>query len=500
MPVILVSLIVGVLVAFYFYVTQKYKYWQKRGIPCADGIYPIVGHMWMLSSKTIGEFCSKIYNNNKKHSMVGIYNLMSPTLMVLEPELVKTVLQTNFASFYDNGLKVDPKLDPLLALNPFFSYGEKWSTARKRFSYAFSNMRLKILLESVKPVCVMLENFLDSKLDKSGKAEIELKNLFSRFSAQTVAAAGFGVDGFCFDDEKKNKSFRNIGKAIIGPSIRNKIVFTIALTLPSLNRLFKVSFLTKQIDEFFRTLVTELIEQRRTDKTSRNDFLHLMVELERIEGNKFDIEQIASHTLSFVVDGYETTSTSLSFAVFQLATHSEVQDKLRNEILSVFKKYNDVITYEALKEMTYMDQVLNESQRLVPIAGFMLKTCMEEFELKGSDGLTCRVQPGTTVMIPTQGLHQDSRYWENSSVFDPDRFSPDRKHNVQKFTFLPFSEGPRMCVGMRMALLQMKACLAALLRKYSLEISPKMQLPLKMVVGTMLPTAKDGLWVNIRKI
>ncbi|XP_019886567.2 cytochrome P450 9e2 [Ooceraea biroi] len=501
MAVVLVSLILAAVVVFYFYLTRNYNYWQKCGVPCADGFFPGVGHMWMLFTQTMTDLCCKIYNDNKQHSMVGIYNYTLPSLMILEPELVKTVLQSNFASFHENSVKIDPKIDPLTALNPFFSYGEKWAAGRKRLTYAFSSMRLKILLESVKPVCVKLENYLDNKLDKSVEVEEELKNLFSKFTAQVVAGAGFGVDGYCFDDEKKDMSFQKIGKAVLKPSIRKKIVFTIAFFIPSLNKLFKFPLLPKQIDQFFRTLVTELIEQRRADGIPKNDFLQLMVELERIENDKFDVEMLASHALSFFLDGYETSSITLSFVGFQLATHPEVQNRLRDEVLTVLNKYDNEITYEALKEMVYMDQVINESMRLIPTGGFMSKTCTEEFVLKGSDGLTCRVQPGTNVLIPIQGLHKDSRYWENPDVFDPDRFSSDRKHNIQKYTFLPFGEGPRMCVGMRMALLQMKACLAALLRKYSLELSPKTHVPLKMIMyGIILPAVKGGLWVKLRKI
>lgn len=81
--------------------------------------------------------------------------------MVVEPELVKTVLQTNFASFQKNDIYVDPDVDPLAALNPFSSSGEKWVIGRKRLTYAFSTMRLKILLENVKLVCVEFESYLD---------------------------------------------------------------------------------------------------------------------------------------------------------------------------------------------------------------------------------------------------------------------------------------------------------------------------------------------------
>ncbi|EFN68178.1 Probable cytochrome P450 6a13, partial [Camponotus floridanus] len=500
--IVLVFLIVATFIALYFYLARYNKYWQNRGVFCADGALPGVGHMLsvLCMRTTFVESCYKIYQNNRSRSMVGVYNFMSPSLMVLEPELVKKVLQTNFTSFHQNVQKADPDLDPLLANHPFVTYGDKWITGRKRLTYAFSSMRLKILFENVKLVCVMLENYLDKKLSKNGKVELELKDFCSRYTTQIVAATGFGIDGYCFDDENADKSFREIGKQIVEPSMRTAIMVMLRILVPSLNKFFKVSIIPKHIDHFFRTLVADLMEQRRKDGIPRNDFLHLMAELEQIEGDKIDLEILASHALIFFIDGYDTSSTIMSFVGFQLATHPKVQEKLRKEVMTVLDKYGGAMTYEGLKEMTYMDQVLNESQRIIAAGAVLQKECTEECELRGSDGLICCVQPGTEILIPVQGLQEDPRYWKNPEVFDPERFSPENKHNIQKFTFLPFGEGPRMCVGMRMGLLQIKAGFVAILRKYSLELSPRTQVPLKMKVNTMLPAPKGGLWVFFRQL
>ncbi|XP_018404021.1 PREDICTED: cytochrome P450 6a2-like [Cyphomyrmex costatus] len=502
MTIVLVSLILGALIALYFYLTRNYKYWQKCGVPCVDGALPGFGNMLsVISMKThISDFCSKIYNDNKGRSMIGIYNLTSPALIIIEPELVKIVLQTNFSSFAENALHVDDQTtEDLLSYNPFGLSGEKWLNSRKRLSYAFSSMRLKILLESVKKVCTTMEHYMDRKLSNN-ETEFEMKALFSRYTAQVVAGAGFGVDGYCFDDEKKDISFRKLGQAIFKPSIRSTIMFAIIFLIPSLNKIFKLSLIPKHVDNFFRTLVAELLEQRRKDGIPRNDFLHLMVEQERAEDDKFDLAMVTGHAMSFIIDGYETSSTVMSFIGFDLACHPEIQEKLRKEVLSVLNKYNGEITYEGLKEMTYMDQVFNETLRLLSGGFVMKKRCTEECELKGSDGVVCRVPPGMEILIPVPAFHKDPQYWENPEAYDPERFNSERKHSIDKFTFLPFGEGPRICVGMRMAQLQIKAGLAIILRKYRLGLSPKTQIPLKMIHGTILPTPKGGLWAYFKQL
>ncbi|XP_032676676.1 probable cytochrome P450 6a13 isoform X2 [Odontomachus brunneus] len=502
MAIALVSLILGAIIILYLYLTKNLKYWQKRGVPCLNGALPGIGNMWNFISmrETFSEWCRITYNNNKDYSMVGFYNLMKPTLLICEPELVKTILQTNFTNFHINGLTVHPELDPLLSNNPFFTYGDKWMLGRKRLTYAFSGMRLKIIFKSVKQVCEELDNYLDKKLSKVEKVEIELKDLFAKYTAQVVANAGFGVNGLCFDDKKQKDSFDAIGKSFFEPSLMNNIISNIVFLIPWLGKVLRLRFLPKKVDHFFRTMIKDIMEQRRTSETRRNDFLQLMVELEHMENDKFDIEVLASHAVSFFFDGYETSSLTLSFIGFHLAAYPEVQKKLREEIITVLSKHNGTLTYEALKEMIYMDQVINESQRVLPALAYLTKICTNAIDLKGSDGVVCSVEPGTNIVISVHGLQSDSRYWENPDVFDPERFSPEKKHAIEKFAFLPFGEGPRMCVGMRMAILQIKACLAIFLRKYSLELSPKMQLPLKLGAASFMNTIEGGVWAFIRPI
>ncbi|XP_012536047.1 cytochrome P450 6j1 [Monomorium pharaonis] len=500
MAIVLVLLIFVVLVALYFYLTKNYKYWQKRRIPCPDGIVPGFGHFWdvVMLKSSLSQICHKFYNENRNRSMIGFYNMMTPSLLILESELVKKVLQTSFVNFSENGIEVDPELDPLLANNPFFTTGDEWLTGRKRLTYAFSSMRLKILLETIKQVCEKFESYLDKKLSKTGKAELELKTLFARFTSQVVSSAAFGVDGLCFD-EKDKESFYEVGNEFLKPSLWNSIVFNITFFMPWLNKIFKASILPKKADRLFRTMVANVIEKRQKEGIRGNDFLQVMVDLENMNNNKINLDVLTSHAVSFFLDGYETSSSTLSFVAYQLATHPEVQKKLREEIVSVINKHNGV-TYEALGEMTYMDQVFKESMRIIPTVGSQNKICTKEIMLRGSDGLICRVEPGTPVLISIMGLHEDPRYWENPKQFDPERFSRDRKHNIEKFAYLAFGEGPRMCVGMRMAELQIKACLAMFLRKYSIELSPKTRLPLRLLSSSFLSYVEGGLWGIIRPL
>ncbi|KOC64924.1 Cytochrome P450 9e2 [Habropoda laboriosa] len=495
------TLLAGAIVLLCFYLYRTYTYWQRNGIPVGKGYVPIAGHILsvIFMRRSIKDVIQKIYDDHKQHSMVGFYKTTKPVLIVREPALVKVVMQSKFSNFHQNGMKIEPDMDPLLAKNPFFIYGEEWSAGRKRLTYAFSNVRLKTLFTAVSGVCKKFEDFLNRRLKSSNKYEVELKYLFSKFTGEVVANAGLGIEGLCFEDKVHPNAFDEISRSIFKPNALQGFLTMIMLFLPHLNRLFKMSFIPKEMDRFFRRIVAENLELRRTESVPRNDFLQLMIELEK-SGEKLDVDSITSHALSFYVDGIESSSITLSFIGYHLALHTDIQEKLRDEVNAKIAKYDGVLTFDALKEMTYMEQVISESQRDFPVLTFLNKICTEEFELQGSDGLTFRAKPGNEILIPVYALQHDPNYWTNPDDFDPERFNEERKHSIEKMTFLPFGEGPRICVGMRMAMLQVKAGLATLLRSYKIELSPKTKSPIKLSPSYFLTSPVGGIWVYLSKL
>ncbi|XP_071862522.1 cytochrome P450 9e2-like [Bombus fervidus] len=490
------TLLTGLLLLVCLYLYLRYNHWKRNGIPTAKGYVPIFGHLLPVLMKRIhfAQLIQKVYDEHKDYSMVGIYNGTEPSLILRDPNLVKTVLQSNFSSFHENRHDIAPDVDILLSKNPFFCTGDAWLNGRKRLTYAFSNVRLKVLLVAVNGVCKKFEDFLNRQLETKSKYEIELKQLFLRFTGEVVANAGLGIEGQCFEDETTPSAFDKL----TGNTLTASLTTVIWQCFPVIGRLFKFKLLPERLEEFFRKVVAENLEIRRSEPIYRNDFLQLMIDMEKI-GDKVDEETIAAHALSFFLDGTETSSLTLTYIGYDLAVHPDVQEKLRNEVMSKIEKHGG-LTYEALKEMTYMNQVISESQRCHTIGGFMFKTCTEDFVLQGSDALTYRMKPGMSVIIPIAGLQSDPKYWTDPDVFDPERFNEERKQTVKKMTFLPFGEGPRICVGMRLAMQQMKACLASLLSNYKLELSPRTQVPLKISLKHFMLEVDGGVWVYISKL
>ncbi|XP_003484562.1 probable cytochrome P450 28d1, partial [Bombus impatiens] len=309
------------LLCFYFYL--RYNHWKRNGIPTAKGYVPILGHLLPVAMKRIHfvEFIRKVYNEHKDYSMVGIYNGTMPSLILREPNLVKTVLQSNFSSFHENAFKVDPNMDPLSAKDPFFSTGNAWLNGRKRLTYAFTNVRLKVLLVAVNGVCKKFEDFLNRQLETKNKYEVELKLLFLRFTGEVVANAGLGIEGHCFEDETTPSAFDQLTGNTLGVSLTTLVW----QYFPAIGRPLKLKLVPKEIDQFFRKVVAENLEIRRREPIYRNDFLQLMIDMGKT-GEKVDEEVITAHAFSLYLNGTETSSLTLSYVGYDLAARPEIQE------------------------------------------------------------------------------------------------------------------------------------------------------------------------------
>ncbi|KAM4812099.1 cytochrome P450 3A9-like [Urocitellus parryii] len=210
----------------------------------------------------------------------------------------------------------------------------------------------------------------------------------------------------------------------------------------------------------------------------RIDFLQLMIDSQISQDKESykglsDLE-IAAQSGIFILAGYDTTSTSLSFIMYLLATHPDVQKKLQQEIDETLPNKGPV-TYDVLFEMKYLDMVVNETLRLYPIVERIERVCKKDVELNG-----VFIPKGKIVTIPTYSLHKISTYWPEPEKFYPERFSKKNKDSINPYIYMPFGNGPRNCIGMRFALMNMKLAFIRLLQNSSFHPCKETQIPLKL--------------------
>merc|ERR1719483_859757 len=189
----------------------------------------------------------------------------------------------------------------------------------------------------------------------------------------------------------------------------------------------------------------------------------------------------------FLLAGFDTVATVLSFTLFFIATNPECLKKAQKEIDEVLE--GEFPDYESANSLNYLEMCINESMRIYP-PGFMVDRVVEDdIEIEG-----VKIPGGITVTIPICGIHRDPELWENPEQYDPERFTPENKATRHPYAFMPFGQGPRNCIGMRLAMLEMKVALASVLQALTPVVCDKTVCPPKMEQYQL--RAVDGLWIK----
>jgi cytochrome P450 len=244
------------------------------------------------------------------------------------------------------------------------------------------------------------------------------------------------------------------------------------------NEIFK---LKEQI--FLKDLNVDFAKQREVNnETDSRSFFDLMKKV------PLPYEEFLEATIFFMGASAETTSSSLANILHLLGMYQDVQNKLYDELKSVLKSEKDYVQEDEMSKMTYLDLVIKESLRLLPVAIMQGRTATKSLKLK-----KYLLPAGTSTNINTLIIHTDPKYWgEDALEFRPERFLEDHFHNMHPFAYFPFSHGPRMCPGMKYAQMTMKIFLSRFLMKYKVS-SPLTYKELKFIFGLTLKTKQDPI-------
>lgn len=421
--------------------------------------------------------------------------IRSPKLFIIDSSLVKEILVTNFKHFNKNDLNaINEEKNQLFGHNPFFFWGQKWKDERGVVTPAFTSSRNKAIYPIIEDVCVKLANYLKSGISDGFNG----KDLCERYTAEAISSCVFGIDANSFLKEKSE--IHIMGNKLIDDFFQKFGLATILSTFPILNKI-QLSYSEPDVEQFLIQLMKDSVKYRTENKIERSDFMQYMIQLKEKKPNMTDIE-FTSHAISFFSDGFGTTSTAISHVFYNLASNKSVQDKLRDEIRKNILKTGSV-DYDTLSEMNYLDQTFNESIRLNPVLGSLVKACTESIEVKNSDGKSFLIEEGTAIYIPVYSIHMDPEYYPEPKQFKPERFDPENggiKAFKDKGVFLGFGDGPRTCLGSKIATMISKAVIVHIVNKFEITVNKKTIEPLELDPKALLLVPKGGIWLDFKEI
>ncbi len=232
-----------------------------------------------------------------------------------------------------------------------------------------------------------------------------------------------------------------------------------------------------------RELLMTIINERRADPSRDDvDFLAMYIDARDKQGNPFSDKDLLDELMTLIVAGFETSANTLNWVWYLVAKHPEVEAKLIAEAKDKLPGVS-ALSSEALTEMQYTQQVLEETLRLYPPVWLFTRRAHEADELEKFD-----VPADTDIYLSPFVLHRSEHYWADPESFDPDRFAPTDKPKKDR-PYFPFSLGPRRCLGEYFSFLEMKVHLGLLLPRFRMELVDDAQPDLELAIN--LRSAQD---------
>ncbi|XP_059618987.1 probable cytochrome P450 28d1 [Phlebotomus argentipes] len=497
----IICVFVGLGIIFYIYMTWHFDYWKKRHIPSPAPRF-LLGNLpgAVIQKRHMSYDIDDIYKEYKsQHGFVGIINMRQPHILVIDPLLVKQVLISEFHSFADNSFAhfTDKKTDPIFGRNPFILKGKEWEEKRAEITPAFTTSRIQTMNPVIEHVCKRMTKYLQYKIQQRPDG-FEAKELAAKYTTDVMSSCVFGLDGGSFTGGKA--IIREMGKILFTPNWRIFAYFVVAQVFPYLPKVYKLAFVPKVVEQFFVEIMKDAVAFRRQTNVDRFDYLHYLLELQE-KKNLNDLDMVA-HAITFFIDGFETSSVAISYTLYQLGRNKRVQDKLRKEIRDTLAKHSE-LSYDVVAEMPYLNQIFIEALRLHPPFSVFCKTCTETSEFRLSPGEFRRVDKGMQILIPTYSLHRDPEYYDQPDKFMPERFNPEHggvKAYRDKGVFFPFGDGPRICLGEKFAMAQVKAAIVAIVKSFEISVNAKTKTPLALDAKQYISYPIGGLWLDFKTL
>ncbi|XP_026027337.1 cytochrome P450 3A40 isoform X3 [Astatotilapia calliptera] len=471
------TLLAALVTLLFVYSCWTYGTFKRLGVPGPSPI-PFFGTMlaYRKGFFNFDEECHKKYGK-----MWGIFDGRQPVLCITDPAMIKTILIKECYSFFTN--RRNFRLNGPLYDAVTVAEDDQWRRIRSVLSPSFTSGRLKEMFDIMKQHSAVLISSMKKKADKD--EPLEMKEFFGPYSMDVVTSTAFSVD----IDSLNNPSdpFVTNIKKMLKFDLFSPIVLTVAVfpfMIPILEKL-EFSFFPASVTDFFYAALQKIKIDRETSKQkTRVDFLQLMIDSQQNNDSKQDKgltdHEILSQAMTFLFAGYETTSSSLTFLSYNLATNPQVMKKLQEEVDATFPN-KAPIQYQELMQMEYLDCVINESLRLFPIASRLERVAKASVEINGFV-----IPKGMVVMVPTWPMHRDPEIWPEPEKFKPERFSKENKETIDPYSYMPFGAGPRNCIGMRFALVVMKLAIVEILQRYSFSVCKETEIPIELDIQGLL--------------
>ncbi|KAH8402379.1 hypothetical protein KR009_011600, partial [Drosophila setifemur] len=507
----LLILVVILLISAWTVLQQHFSYWKRMGV---REIKPrwIVGNLFgLLSMRTSpAEFMVELYNHPdaENEPFVGIHVFHKPALLLRDPELVRKILVRDFGRFSNRYSGANHEGDPLGCQNLFFLKNPAWKEVRLKLSPFFTGNRLKNMFPLIEEVGASLDAHLRQlplHNERMRCFDLEAKELCALFTTDVIATVAYGVRANSFKDP--NGEFRRHGRDIFSFNLRRAAEFVMVFFLPRWVPLFGFKVIQKEQTRFFRETIDYVMAERERSGKTRNDLIDILIEFRKstqqakASGSKdqliFEGDLLVAQATIFFTAGFESSSSTMAFAMYEMAKDADIQQRVREEVRVALVASGGQVTIQMIESLEYMQMILLEVLRMYPPLPFLDRECTAEVDHPLAPFHDLQVPKGMPVYIPCYALHMDPQHFPQPRKFQPERFSASNRKLHTPYTYMPFGLGPHGCIGERFGYLQAKVGLVNVLRNHQITTSERTPRRMQLDPKALILQAKGGIHLRL---
>lgn len=376
----------------------------------------------------------------------------SDSYLVNNPDYLKHILLKNHQN-YNKGVGFD-RVKMLLGNGIIVSDGPFWRRQRRLIQPAFSRKVIAQLSEEIKRCNLDLLKEWQRKADRD--ATVNITEEASELALQIVLRSLFSVDLERIIEKHGSNPF-----SILTEDMTRDL--QLALKFRALSK-----------------IIMDVIEERREQQPARVDFLQMFMDSRDKETDTVMTDrELLDEIMTMIVAGHETSAITLNWVWYFLGKYPEVEKKIHVEVDSA--EYELIPGFDELDQLSYVKQVVEEALRYYPPVWLYSRKAIEDDQLG-----EYFVPAGTDIFIAPYFLHRNEDYWTEPEKFDPDRFNEANSKQQHKLAYIPFSAGPRRCIGDFFATVEMQMHIGLMARKFHLQ--PADDKPLELVPEVNLRT------------
>ncbi|MFT4581244.1 MAG: cytochrome P450 [Gammaproteobacteria bacterium] len=393
-----------------------------------------------------------MYELTQRYGDVARWRGFFDAYFVNHPDYVRRVLSPSYEHFSKD--IIDYRVLSRIMGNGLVSNdGPHWAKQRKLMQPMFAN---RVVNSFDAPINSLTKTMLDTWDRQLADGPIWVDQQMGRLTFQIVGATLFGSDIDQYADE-----VAEILDLVNLQTLEIRAVLTLYSWVPTPYNI-KWRKAKRRLDE----IVFAMIAARRRAGAQENDILDRLISARDPDtGEPTDEEQMRDEVVTLMLAGHETSSMALAWTLYLLAQHPEVAERLAEELGQVLA--GGPAGYKDLNSVPYLKQVVQESMRIYPPV-WAIGRRSQQTEVFGD----YEIPANSYVAVVPYTLHRHPEFWPDPERFDPDRFQPNSSESRHSYSYLPFAAGPRACIGLGMAMLEIQLVLAQVVQRYRIELVP----------------------------